>query len=125
MALRTIVISAVLLSSYIATALAAQDIAAATNKNVKVELDNAQVRVLRITLAPHQKMDLHQALGGVNIPLKNYTIVHTDTAGRAKEYPRIAGKPEWIPGGERIVQAGDMPVEAPLVEIKTPPPASK
>jgi hypothetical protein len=65
-------------------------------------------------------MDLHEAREGVNIPLKDYVIVHTDSAGNAKEFPRIAGRPEWIPGGARVVESGDTPVEAILVELKAP-----
>jgi hypothetical protein len=65
MALRTIVISAVLLISYIATALAAQDIAAANTKNVKVELENTQVRVLPHHASATSKDGPAQALGGV------------------------------------------------------------
>ena len=103
------------------TALAADDIAKAHPDKVTVEFENAKVRVMRVKLAPHEKMDLHEAGDLVNIPLTDYTVVHTDKSGNAKEYPRAAGKPEWVPASERTVEAGDKPIEAILVEIKSPP----
>jgi hypothetical protein len=120
MAYRIIMIAALLISFAIGNAQAAEDIVAAHPKNVKVEFENTQVRVLRITLGAHEKMDLHEARDGVNIPLRDYLIVHTDSGGNAKQFPRVAGKPEWIPGGERVVESGDKPVEAILVELKAP-----
>jgi hypothetical protein len=120
MAARIFTIAALLLSFSVGNALPAEDIVAAHPKNVKVEFENAQVRVMRITLGAREKMDLHEARDGVNIPLTDYVIVHKDAAGNAKEFPRTAGKPEWIPGGERVVESGDQPVEAILVEIKAP-----
>src|SRR6266849_1985161 len=120
MANRIIMIIALLFSFSMGNARAAEDIVAAHPKNVKIEFENEHVRVLRITLGAHEKMDVHEARDGVNIPLTNYLIVHTDLAGNAKQFPRAAGKPEWIPGGERVVQSGDKPVEAILVELKGP-----
>lgn len=121
MAVRFIAIAALVLAVSAGNALAAQDIAAAHPKNVKVEFENAQVRVMRVTLGAHEKMDLHEARDLVNIPLTDYVVVHRDASGKAKEFPRAAGKPEWVPGGEREVEAGDKPVESILVEIKAPP----
>jgi hypothetical protein len=120
MRFRIIMLTALLFSSSIGGAFAAEDIVVAHPKNVRVEFENAQVRVIRISLGAHQKMDLHETRSGVNIPLKNYVIVHKDSAGHAKEFQRVAGKPEWIPAGERVVESGDEPVEAILVEVKTP-----
>jgi hypothetical protein len=120
MASRIIMITALLFSFSIGNARAAEDIVAAHPKNVKIEFENTQVRVLRITLGAHEKMDLHEARDGVNSPLMDYLIVHTDPAGNAKQFPRAAGKPEWIPEGERVVESGDKPVEAILVELKAP-----
>jgi hypothetical protein len=120
MANRIIIIMALLFCFSIGNARAAEDIVGAHPKKVKIEFENTRVRVLRIKLGPHEKMDLHEARDGVNIPLKDYIIVHTDPAGNAKQFPRTAGKPEWIPGGERVVESGDKPVEAILVELKEP-----
>jgi hypothetical protein len=123
MTLRTIAIAVVLLGFSAGTVLAAEDIVAAHPKNVKVEFENAQVRVMRVTLAPHEKLDLHVVRDLVNVPLTDYTVLHTGPDGKPKEFPRKMGKPEWVPGGERDVEAGDKPVESILVEIKTPAPA--
>ena len=123
MTLRTIAIAVVLLGFSAGTVLAAEDIAAAHPKNVKVEFENAQVRVMRVTLAPHEKLDLHEVRDLVNVPLTDYSVVHTGPDGKAKEFPRKTGNPEWVPGGERVVEAGDKPVQSILVEIKSPAPA--
>jgi hypothetical protein len=113
-------IAVLLLGFSIGDARGAEDIVAAHPKNVNIEFENSQVRVLRITLGAHEKMDLHEARDGVNIPLKNYVITHTNSTGKARQFPRIAGKPEWIPSGVRVVESGDTPVEAILVELKAP-----
>ena len=120
MTARIFAIAALLLSFSVGKVLAAEDIAAAHPRNVKVEFENTQVRVMRVTLGAHEKMDLHEARDLVNIPLTDYVVVHRDAAGNATEFPRKMGKPQWIPGGERVVEAGDKPVESILVEIKAP-----
>ena len=120
MTARIIAIAAILFSFSAASAMAAEDIAAAHPRNVKVEFENAQVRVMRVTLAPHEKLSLHETRDLVNVPLTDYVVVHTGPDGKAKEFPRQMGKAEWVPGGERVVEAGDKPVESVLVEIKAP-----
>jgi hypothetical protein len=120
MTARIIAVAALLLCFSVGKVLAAEDIAAAHPKNVKVEFENAQVRVMRVTLGAHERMDLHEARDLVNIPLTDYVVVHMDAAGNAKEFPRKMGKPQWVPGGERVVEAGDKAVESILVEIKAP-----
>lgn len=84
----------------------------------KVELENAQVRVLRVTVPAHQKTELVDLHDIVVVPLTDYSILHTDAAGKVTELPRKAGKATWVDSGSRMIEAGDKPVEAVLVEIK-------
>ena len=84
----------------------------------KVAFENAQVRVLRVTVPAHQKTEIHETLGVVVVPLTDYDILHTDAAGKTTESPRKAGNPTWLDAGSRSIEAGDKPVEAVLVEIK-------
>ena len=86
----------------------------------KVEFENSQVRVLRVTLAPHQKTELHEMHDAVVVPLTNYESVIHEADGKRVEVKRIAGKPAWLPEGSREIEAGDNPVEAILTELKGP-----
>ncbi len=96
----------------------AEDIATAHPKNVKVEFENAQVRVMRVTIAPHEKLDLHEVRDAVAVPLTSYMLVMTDKDGKTVELKRKAGKPEWVAASERVTEAGDRLVDAILVELK-------
>jgi hypothetical protein len=123
MTAKVIAIVGIVLGLSVGGALAAQDIAAAHPKNVKVEFENAQVRVMRVTLGAHKKLDLHETRDLVVVPLTDYVVVHKDTSGKTAEVQRKTGKAVWLAGGEREVEAGDKPVEAILVELKAPAPA--
>jgi hypothetical protein len=115
--------AALLLAS--AAPVPAQDPVKVHPDNFKVEFQNAQVRVLRVTLAPHQKTDLHDTRDVVVAPLTDYEIVKTDATGKTVEIPRQAGKPGWLQGGSRVIEAGGKPVDAILVEIKSTPASPK
>lgn len=122
MRLRTLAITALLLGFSVGSVMAARGIVAANPKNVKVEFQNEQVRVLRTTIAPHKKLILHEARDAVLIALTNYTVLHKNASGKTTELRRKRGEAVWLPGGERTVEAGSKPVEAILVELKAPAP---
>ncbi|MGC1676614.1 MAG: hypothetical protein WA740_03685 [Candidatus Binataceae bacterium] len=86
----------------------------------KVEFENSQVRVMRATLAPHQKTDLIEMRDTVVVPLTDYESVIKDPAGKTTEVKRIAGKPAWLAQGSREIEARDKTVEAILIELKSP-----
>jgi len=86
----------------------------------KVELDNSQVRILRIKLAPHQKIAEHEhVLNRVLVPLTEIDMAVTTTDGKTahttgKSGDVLVGKP----GRHREENALDKPVEYLVVEFK-------
>jgi hypothetical protein len=84
----------------------------------KVEFENSQVRVLRVTLAPHQKTELHEMHDAVVVPLADYESVIHQADGKRVEVKRLSGKPEWLPAGSREIEAGNKPVAAIVTELK-------
>jgi len=92
----------------------------------KVEIDNPQVRVMRVILPAHQKTDLHDMRDAVVVPLTDYESSLKTADGKTVALKRSAGKPAWLPAGSRVIEAGDKPVQAILIELKAPaaPPSS-
>jgi hypothetical protein len=101
----------------------AQDPVKAHPDNFKVVFENAQVRVLRVTIAAHQKLDSHEVRDAVAVPLTDYEVVMQSKDGKAKELARKTGDPEWVPAGNRTVESSDKKVEAILIELKSAPAA--
>ena len=86
----------------------------------KVELDNAQVRVLRVKLAPHQKIPEHEhKLPRVIVPLTEIQIEMTAPDGTKNT---VSGKPADAlfapPAKHREENLRDQPVELLVVEFK-------
>jgi len=86
----------------------------------KVELENDRVRVLHVKIEPNGKGELHELDDLVVVPLADYESTMKTPGGEAKKVERIAGKPAWVPGGRREVEAGARGVDALLIEIKHP-----
>ncbi|MBA2588260.1 MAG: hypothetical protein H0U98_06495 [Alphaproteobacteria bacterium] len=85
--------------------------APALDKHFKVELDNNQVRVLRLRLAQGEKTTPYQEpFERLLVPL---------TAMRWKSVPLQPGAVQWLmPGTQSDENAGNAPYEAILVEFK-------
>jgi hypothetical protein len=84
----------------------AHDAAKPDSKHFKVELENDQVRVLRVTLEPHQSVPVRDSHNRVAIFL-------TDTASHK------AGDAVWeTAADEKIDNPGDKPLEMVLVELR-------
>jgi quercetin dioxygenase-like cupin family protein len=89
-------------------------------KAYKVELENSQVRILRVKLAPHEKIAQHEhVLPRVVVPLTEVdnTVTAADgtkTSLKAKSGDVVPGKP----GTHREENTLDKPVEYIIVEFK-------
>jgi hypothetical protein len=101
----------------------AQDPVKVHPNNFKVVFENAQVRVLRVTMAPHEKLESHEVRDGVAVPLTDYEVVMQSKDGTAKVLTRKTGDPEWVPAGNRTVESSNNKVEAILIELKSAPAA--
>ena len=111
-----ILIAAAFLSA--ATALA-QDPVKVDPKHYKVEIENAQVRVLRIHYGPHEKSVMHDHPGAVAVFLTAARVRFTLPDGKTEEHSLKAGEVQWNAGGKHLPEnLGDQAFELILVELK-------
>jgi uncharacterized RmlC-like cupin family protein len=89
-------------------------------RHYKLEFENDQVRVLRVTIGPHESAPLHEhVLNRVAVYLtgQNFRVVGAD--GKTETATRSAGDIAW---GERVKHQeenlSDKPFEALVVELK-------
>ena len=115
----TSVLFAVLALLFVTRAGLAQDPTKVDSTHYKVEFENDQVRVLRISYGPHEKSVMHDHPAGVAVFL---TAVHgkfTYPDGKAEEMNQEAGKTTWTPAGKHLPEnLSDKPFELILVELK-------
>jgi beta-alanine degradation protein BauB len=105
----------------------AQDPVAVSPKNYHVVIDNAQVRVLRVTAAPGEKTAMHQHPDNMTVLLTNGKMTFTDGDGKSQTVEMKAGEAMWSPAQKHMgVNAGTTPLEAIVVELKgsAPPTAT-
>ena len=98
----------------------AQDAAKVDPKHYKVEFENDQVRVLRITYAPGEKGIMHSHPEGMVIFLSDANGNFTYPDGKTEKRDFKKGFFSWVPAtthqGENI---GDKPFELIQIEMKT------
>lgn len=104
----------------------AQDPVKVDSKHYKVEFENDQVRVLRITYGPHEKSVMHDHPANVAIFLTDGQAKFTLPDGKTVDAPVKEGGTQWDPGGKHLPEnVGDKPFELILVELKGKPTAKK
>jgi quercetin dioxygenase-like cupin family protein len=88
-------------------------------KHYKVELENEQVRVLRITYGPGEKSVKHGHPASVAICLTDADVRFTRPDGTSEERRMKAGQVVTTPAEEHLPEnLGDRPFEILLVELK-------
>lgn len=98
----------------------AQDPVKLDPKHYKVEFENDQVRVLRITYGPHEKSVMHDHPANVAVFLTDGHAQFTLHDGKTVDAPIKAGTTQWDPGGQHLPEnVGDKPFELVVVELKT------
>jgi hypothetical protein len=88
-------------------------------KHYKVELEDDQVRVLRISYGPHEKSVMHGHPDSVAICLTDMHVKFTSPDGKTEEMRGKAGQTLATPAGEHLpenLEASRM--ELILVELK-------
>ena len=104
----------------------AQDAAKVDPKHYKVEFENDQVRVLRITYGPHEKSAMHSHPAGVVVYLTDATGKFTMPDGKTQENTTKAGTVAWTDATSHLPQnTGDKSFEVIQVELKKAPAAKK
>ena len=104
----------------------AQDPVKVDPKHYKVEFENDQVRVLRISYGPHEKSMMHEHPDSVAIFLTDQYVKFTYPGGKSEEMRTKAGDTIWTPGGKHLPEnLSDQPLELILVELKPMPAMTK
>lgn len=104
----------------------AQDPVKVDSKHYKVEFENDQVRVLRVTYGPHEKSVMHAHPANVAVFLTDGQGRFTMPDGKTQEVPIKAGTVQWDGGGNHLPEnTGDKPFELILVELKSKPATAK
>lgn len=97
----------------------AQDAAKVDPKHYKVEFENDQVRVLRITYGPGEKGVMHSHPEGMVVTLNDAKGKFTFPDGETAEINFEAGEFRWVEAqthqGENV---GDKPFEVIQIEMK-------
>jgi len=102
----------------------AQDPVKVDSKHYKVEFENDEVRVLRITYGAHEKSVLHEHPAAIAVFLTDGQSKFTFPDGKTQDAPFKAGTTMWTPAGQHLPEnTGDKPFELILVEMKSKAPA--
>ena len=103
-------------------AVMAQDPVKVDPQHYKVEFENAQVRVLRVTYGPHEKSVMHEHPAGVVVFLTEQQGKFTYPDAKTEELSGKAGETRWVAGGKHLPEnLSDKPFELVLVELKAKP----
>jgi quercetin dioxygenase-like cupin family protein len=104
----------------------AQDAAKVDAKHYKVEFENDQVRVLRITYGPHEKSAMHSHPASVVVFLTDGHGKFLMPGGKTQEITWKAGTVQWEEPATHLPEnLGDKGFELIQVELKTKPAAAK
>ena len=106
----------------ICSAAHAQDPVKVDSKHYKVEFENSQVRVLRITYGPHEKSVMHKHPNSVAIFMTDSNGTFNFPKGAAQPFSSKAGTTMWNAATTHLPEnTGDQPFEVILLELKSKP----
>jgi hypothetical protein len=89
----------------------------------KVEIDNARVRVLRITQAPHERSEMRERPASVLVYLTDLHQKVTEAGGKVRDLKKKAGDVAFFEAAKTVEEnISDQPLEEIVVELK---PAAK
>jgi quercetin dioxygenase-like cupin family protein len=121
---QVLLMAAVLVMSAVPTY--AQDAVKVDPKHYKVEFENDQVRVLRITYGPGEKSVMHEHPANVAVFLNDIQARFTQPDGKSQDVSAKAGTSQWNAGGKHLPEnVGDKRFELILVELKSKPATSE
>ena len=104
----------------------AQDPVKVDPKHYKVEFENDQVRVLRITYGPHEKSVMHDHPAAQVIYITDAHVKFGLPGGKSEEQQGKAGQTAWAPAGKHLPEnLSDKRLEGILVELKAKPTKAK
>jgi hypothetical protein len=88
-------------------------------RHFTVVFENSQVRVLRAKVGAGDRSEPHELRNAVAVPLTDYEVKVTTADGASQSAERKAGVPVWLPASSRVVEVGNQPAEAIVVELKS------
>ena len=104
---------------FCATVTFAQDAVKVDPQHYKVELENAQVRVLRAHYGPHEKSVMHSHPDSVAVYLSNGTIRFTLPDGKTVDAVGKKGQVVFTPAQTHNPEnTGDTPFDVLVIELK-------
>ena len=102
----------------------AQDPVKVDPKHYKVEFENDQVRVLRVTYGPGEKSVMHEHPDALAVFLTDGKAKFNLPDGTSQDAPVKAGTTQWTPAGKHLPEnVGTKAFELLVVEMKAKPPA--
>ena len=120
------VLFAVLIFVFLTESVSAQDATKVDPTHYKVEFENDQVRVVRISYGPGEKSVMHEHPDGVAVFLNDQSVKFTYPDGQTEESTTKAGQTRWIPAVKHLPEnIGNEPLKLILVEIKIKPAKTK
>ena len=100
----------------------AQDVVKVNPKEYKVELENDQVRIVRVNRAPHSKVAMHEHPDYVVVYLTDVHQKVTAPDGTVTETTRKAGQVVYNKALKHAEESlSDKPAEVVLIELKSKP----
>jgi hypothetical protein len=89
-------------------------------QDYKLEIDNSQVRVLRVKIAPRKSVPMHEyVLNHVDVYFTDQNVRESPAAGKAVAAQHKAGDYSWNgPSKLKVENLSDKPFEAAIVEVK-------
>ena len=101
----------------------AQDAVKVDPAHYKVVLENASVRVLKITYAAGAKSSMHQHPDSIVVPLVDSKVRFTLPDGKSEDNALASESAQYTPAGtHNPANVGTSPIDALLVEFKTAAP---
>ena len=99
----------------------AQDAAKVDSKHYKVEVDNAQARVLRVSYGPHEKSVMHSHPNAIAVFLTDGQVRFTLPGGKTQDATMKAGQVMWTPAATHLPEnTGEKTLDLVLIELKGP-----
>ena len=97
----------------------AQDAVKVDAKHYKVEAENDQVRILRVTYGPHEKSVMHEHPAAVAVALTDAVVKFTLADGKTEERRFKAGQAVFMPAEKHLPEnTSDKPFEIVVTELK-------
>jgi quercetin dioxygenase-like cupin family protein len=96
-----------------------QDAVKVDPKHYKVEMENDQVRVLRVHYGPHEKSVLHSHPNSVAVYLSDGSMRFTDAKGKTTDASGKAGQTQYTDAQVHMPEnTGDTGFDAVVIELK-------